>query len=51
MEAKINKYTRKWSGLPQGLPDVRFYFRQATLKLPFKSIVEKFKSGKIRLKE
>ena len=48
MEAKINKYTWKWLGLPPGLSDVALYSRQAKLKLPFKSLVEEFKSGKIR---
>ena len=27
MEAKINRYTRKWSGLPPGLSDVALYCR------------------------
>ena len=49
MEAKINKYTQKWVGLPPGLSDVAMYCRQAKLKLPLKSIVEEFKSGKVRL--
>ena len=49
MEAKINKYTRKWLGLPSVLSDVALYCRQAKLKLPLKSIVEEFKPGKIRL--
>ena len=48
VEAKINKYTRKWLGLPPGLFDIALYCRKA--KFPFKSIVEEFKSGKIRLK-
>ena len=42
MEAKINKYTQKWLGLPPGLPDVALYCRQAKLKLPFKSIDPKW---------
>ena len=49
MEAKINKHTRKWLNLPPGLSDVDLNCRQAKLKLPFKSILEAFKSGKIRL--
>ena len=49
MEAKINRYTRKWLGLPPGLSDVALYYRQAKSKLPFKSIVEEFNSRKIRL--
>ena len=46
VEAKINRYTRKWLGLSQGLSDVAMYCRRAKLKLSF---VEDFKSGKIRL--
>ena len=49
MEDKINKYTRKLSGLPPGLFDVNLYCREIKLKLPFKSIVDEFKSGKMRL--
>ena len=49
MEAKVNKYTPKWLGLPLGLSDVALYCRQAKLKLPVNSIVKEFKSRKIRL--
>ena len=49
METKINKYTRKWLGFLSGLSDVALNSRQAKLKLPLKSIVEEFKSGKSRL--
>ena len=49
MKVKINEYTRKWLGLPPGMPDVALNCRQAKLKLPLKSIVEEFKSRKIRL--
>ena len=52
MEAKMNKYTRKWLGLPPGLSNVAMYCRQAKLKLPLKSIMEEFtgfESGKVRL--
>ena len=49
MEAKINKCTRKLLGLPLGLSDVTMYCRQAKLKFPLKSIMEEFKSGKVRL--
>ena len=48
MEAKINKNTRKWLGLSPVLCDIALYCRKVKLKLPFKSIVEEFKSGKIR---
>lgn len=49
IEAKINKFTRKWLGVPPGLSDVALYCRQAKLKLPLKSIVEEYKTGKVRL--
>ena len=45
----MNKYTRKCLGLHPGLSNVALYCRQAKVKLPFKSIVEQFKSGKIKL--
>ncbi|GFO40860.1 reverse transcriptase [Plakobranchus ocellatus] len=49
IEAKINKYTRKWLGVPPGLSDVAMYRRKAKLKLPMKSILEEYKCGKARL--
>ncbi|GFN73592.1 reverse transcriptase [Plakobranchus ocellatus] len=49
IEAKINKYTRKWLGVPPGLSDVSMYCRKAKLKLPMKSILEEYKCGKARL--
>ena len=49
IEAKINKYTRKWLGLPPCLTDCALYCRQAKLKMPFKSILEEYKAGKARL--
>ncbi|MCG8432275.1 MAG: hypothetical protein MJA29_14040, partial [Candidatus Omnitrophica bacterium] len=49
IEAKINRYTRKWLGVPPGLTDVALYCRSAKLKLPFKSLVEEYKAGKARL--
>ena len=49
MEAKINQYTRKWLGLPPGLSHAALYCRQAKSKLPFKLVVEEYKSTKIRL--
>ena len=49
MEAKINKNIRKWLALPPGLFDVAFYCIQAKLKSSIKSIIEEFKSEKIRL--
>ncbi|GFN99286.1 reverse transcriptase [Plakobranchus ocellatus] len=49
IESKINKYTRKWLGVPPGLSDVAMYCRKAKLKLPKKSILEEYKCGKARL--
>ena len=49
MEAKINKFTRKWLGVPPGLTDVAMYCRKSKLKLPLKSILEEYKCGKARL--
>ena len=49
MEAKMNKCIRKWLGLPPGLSNVAMYCRQAKLKLPLKSIMEEFKSGKVKI--
>ncbi|GFN74544.1 reverse transcriptase [Plakobranchus ocellatus] len=49
IEAKINKYTRKWLGVPPGLSDVAMYCRKAKLKLPMKSILEEYKCVKARL--
>ncbi|GFO45564.1 reverse transcriptase [Plakobranchus ocellatus] len=40
IEAKINKYTRKWLRVPPGLSGVAIYCRKAKLKLPMKSILE-----------
>ena len=37
---KIKKFTRRWLGVPHGLPDVAMYCRKANLRLPLKSILE-----------
>ena len=49
IEAKINKFTRRWLGIPPGLTDVAMYCRKAKMKRPLKSIVEEYKCGKARL--
>ena len=49
IEAKVNKFTRRWLGVPPGLTDVAMYSQKAKLKLPLKSIVEEYKCGKARL--
>ena len=48
-EAKINKHTRKWLGVPPGLTDVALYGKRTKLALPLKSLVEEYKAGKARL--
>ncbi|GFO47088.1 reverse transcriptase [Plakobranchus ocellatus] len=47
--SRINKYTRKWLKVPPGLSGVAMYCLKAKLKLPMKSILEDYKSGKARL--
>ena len=49
IEAKINKFTRRWLGVPPGLTDVAMYFRKAKLRFPLKSILEEYKCDKARL--
>ncbi|GFO40547.1 reverse transcriptase [Plakobranchus ocellatus] len=49
IEAKMNKYTRKWLGVPPGLSGMAMYCRKAKLKLPMKSILEEYKCDKARL--
>ena len=49
IEAKINKFTRRWLAVPPGLTDVAMYCRKAKLRLPLKSILEEYKCGKARL--
>ena len=45
----MNKYSRRGLGVPPGMSDVALYCRQAKLKLPLKSVVEEYKTGKVRL--
>jgi len=49
IEKMINRFTRKWLGLPPGLTTVALYSRSSKLKLPLKSVTEEFKAGKVRL--
>ncbi|GFO04289.1 reverse transcriptase [Plakobranchus ocellatus] len=49
IEAKINKYTRKYLGVPPGLSDVAMHCPKAKLKFALKSILEEYKCGKARL--
>jgi hypothetical protein len=49
IERRISSCTRKWLGLPPGLTTVALYSKNAKLRLPLKSVVEEFKTGKARL--
>ena len=45
----INKYLRKWLGVPPCFSTVGLYTTTGMLQLPFSSITEEFKVGKARL--
>ena len=47
LERKVNRYTRKWLGLPPALSSVALYSRSTSLRLPLRSIVEEYKLSKI----
>ncbi|GFN97769.1 reverse transcriptase [Plakobranchus ocellatus] len=49
IEAKMNRFTRKWLGIPPCLINVAMYYCKAMLRRPLKSIVEEYKCGKVRL--
>ena len=49
IEDKINKFTKRWLGVPRDLTDVAMYSRKAKLRLPLKSILEEYKCGRARL--
>lgn len=49
MEKRINSFVRKWLGVPRCLSSVALYGRTTMLQLPFVSIVDEFKVGKVRL--
>ena len=48
LERKVNRYIRKWLGLPPALSSVALYSRSTSLRLPLRSIVEEYKLSKIR---
>ena len=48
IEMKCNVYIRKWLGLPRMLNTQSLYRRSGALQLPITSIVEVYKSGKVR---
>ena len=49
IERMINRYTRKWMGLPPGLTSLALYSRSTKLRLPLKAITEEYKAAKVRL--
>ncbi|XP_034721949.1 uncharacterized protein LOC117940937, partial [Etheostoma cragini] len=49
MERKINKYLRKWLGIPPSFTAVGLYIRSGQLQLPLSSVVEEFKVAKCRV--
>ena len=48
MEAYINRYLRKWLGLPRSFSSVGFYSSTCRLQLPLTSLVEEYKVCKVR---
>ncbi|GFN90174.1 reverse transcriptase [Plakobranchus ocellatus] len=46
IEAEVNKYTRKWLGVPPGLSNMAMYCRKAKLKLPIKYILRSINAAK-----
>ena len=49
MERKINKFLRKWLGIPPSFTTIGLYIRSGQLQLPLSSLVEEFKVAKCRL--
>ena len=49
MESLINKFLKKWLGVPKSITNVALYSSSTKLKLPTKSLAEGFKLGKVRL--
>ncbi len=49
VERKINKYLRKWLGIPPSFTAVGLYIRSGQLQLPLSSVVEEFKVAKCRV--
>ncbi|XP_030008310.1 uncharacterized protein LOC115431800 [Sphaeramia orbicularis] len=49
VEKKINKYLRRWLGIPPSFAAVGLYIRSGQLQLPLSSVVEEFKVAKCRV--
>ena len=49
IQRRINKYLRKWLGLPPSFTTLGLYSQTAKLQLPLSSLEEEYKVGKIRL--
>lgn len=46
-EEKVNRFFKRWLGLPPRVTSVALYNRSSTLRLPLRSTVEEFKIGRI----
>ena len=48
IQQHINKFLRKWLGVPPGFTTVGLYSKTAMLQLPIASVVEEYKVAKVR---
>ena len=48
MERQLNKYMKRWLGVPNSMTNVALHSSQTKLTLPVKSLVEEFKVAKCR---
>ena len=48
MERSINKYVKKWLGVPNSLTNVAIHSSRTKLTLPVRSVVEEYKVAKAR---
>jgi Reverse transcriptase (RNA-dependent DNA polymerase) len=49
VEKRINGFLRKWLGVPRCLSSIALYNKSMCLQLPFTSLAEEYKVGKVRL--
>ena len=49
LEMNVNRYTKKWLGLPPALSSVALYSRITSLRLPLRSSEAEYKLSKIRM--
>jgi hypothetical protein len=48
MERKVNKYLRRWLGIPPSFTSIGLFIRSGQLQLPISSLVEEYKVAKCR---